>query len=124
MDTRPANGSNQLYDTESKLNWETMDAKEDGGMVSAAFMNHFLYAQIHGYDYRFFQAQHMEGYHDTWIKPHVINEMLHSYKFVVFIDADATIQHLELPIEWLFNRWGIGPKTSIAMPIVSGSEKL
>lgn len=58
-----------------------------------------------------------EGYHNTWVKPHVLAELLHSYRFVVFIDADATIQNLELPIEWLFNRWGITPQTSIAMPL-------
>lgn len=57
------------------------------------------------------------GYHNTWVKPHVLAELLKSYTFVVFIDADATIQHLELPIEWLFNRWAITPSTSIAMPL-------
>lgn len=57
------------------------------------------------------------SHHNTWIKPHVIDELLHSYRFVVFIDADATIQHLEIPLEWLFNRWGITNNTSIAMPI-------
>ena len=81
-------------------------------------MTRFI-AQIHGYDYRFFNAKEMEsaGYHNTWVKPHVLAGLLESYRFVVFVDADATIQHLELPIEWLFNRWGITPQTSIAMPL-------
>jgi hypothetical protein len=59
----------------------------------------------------------MAEHHDTWIKPHVLMELLHSYRFVVFIDADAIIQHLEVPIEWLFNKWNITENTSIAMPI-------
>jgi hypothetical protein len=59
----------------------------------------------------------MEGLHNTWVKPHVLLKLLKSYQFVIFIDADATIQHLELPFEWLFNRWGITPNTSIAMPL-------
>jgi len=59
----------------------------------------------------------MEGMHNTWVKPHVLFDLLHSYRFVIFIDADATIQHLDLPFEWLFNRWGITPQTSIAMPL-------
>jgi hypothetical protein len=59
----------------------------------------------------------MEGLHNTWVKPHVLFDLLHKYRFVIFIDADATIQHLELPFEWLFNRWGITPQTSIAMPL-------
>lgn len=59
----------------------------------------------------------MEGMHNTWVKPHVLADFLHSYQFVIFIDADATIQHLELSFEWLFNRWGITPQTSMAMPL-------
>jgi hypothetical protein len=43
--------------------------------------------------------------------------MLHQYKFVVFIDADAILQHLEVPMEFLFNRWNISPNTSIGMPV-------
>jgi hypothetical protein len=74
-------------------------------------------AQIHGYDYRFFQANEMDGLHNTWVKPHVLLDLLSSYKFVIFIDADATIQHLEIPFEWMFNRWGITHETSIAMPV-------
>jgi hypothetical protein len=58
-----------------------------------------------------------DGIHNTWVKPHVLHALLKSYKFVIFVDADATIQHLELPVEWLFNRWGITPQTSIAMPL-------
>jgi len=118
IDTRVPDGNNELWNAK-RMDWHTMNAEKDGGMVSASFMNHFLYSQIHGYDYKFFNARSMEpdGYHNTWVKPHVLSELLESYKFVVFIDADATIQHLELPIEWLFNRWGIKPETSIAMPL-------
>ncbi|KAJ4361731.1 hypothetical protein N0V95_001624 [Ascochyta clinopodiicola] len=136
IDTRVPDGDNELWN-EQRMDWPNMSAEKDGGMVSASFMNHFLYckhlhseqnlpvpelilsAQIHGYDYRFFNAKEMEssGYHNTWVKPHVLAQLLESYRFVVFIDADATIQHLELPIEWLFNRWGITPTTSIAMPL-------
>lgn len=59
----------------------------------------------------------MEGMHATWVKPHALFDLLQEYRFVIFLDADATIQHLELPVEWLFNRWGITPQTSIAMPL-------
>lgn len=74
-------------------------------------------AQIHGYDYKFYHAQPMEDHHNTWIKPFVLDRFLHDYRFVVFIDADATVQHLEVPLEWLLNRWNFTPNTSIAMPI-------
>ncbi|KAF1848822.1 uncharacterized protein K460DRAFT_375593 [Cucurbitaria berberidis CBS 394.84] len=118
IDTRVPQGKNELWN-DGRLNWEAMKEEGDGGLVSASFMNHFLYAQIHGYDYRFFNAHDMEGLHNTWVKPHVLFDLLHSYRFVIFIDADATIQHLELPFEWLFNKWGITPQTSIALPLDS-----
>ncbi|KAF2748742.1 hypothetical protein M011DRAFT_485412 [Sporormia fimetaria CBS 119925] len=116
MDTRIPTGPNELWNT-TTMNYNTLDASVDSQMVSAAFMNHFLYARIHGYDYRFIAAPHLPSHHDTWIKPFVLSSLLRSYRFVVFIDADATIQHLELPLEWLFNKWNITPRTSIAMPI-------
>lgn len=59
----------------------------------------------------------MKDLHNTWIKPHALERFLKSYDFVVFIDADATVQHLDIPLEWLFNRWGVTPQTSIAMPL-------
>lgn len=116
MDTRVPNGKNEVWNTET-MNYEALDATKGSQMVSTALLNHFMYSQIHGYDYKFFAAHHLEDMHDTWIKPQVMHDLLHDHQFVVFIDADAIIQHLELPLEWLFNKWGIGPSTSIAMPI-------
>ncbi|KAF2662518.1 hypothetical protein K491DRAFT_585319, partial [Lophiostoma macrostomum CBS 122681] len=111
IDTRKPNGKNELWNKQ-KLNWESLES-----MMSASFMNHFLYSRIHGYDYKFFNAAHMPNHYDTWIKPHILSSLLQSYRFVIFIDADATIQHLSVPLEWLFNRWSITPTTSIAMPV-------
>jgi hypothetical protein len=48
---------------------------------------------------------------------HVIQKLLRDHQFVIFMDADALIQHLEVPMEFLFNRWDIGRGTSIAMPV-------
>lgn len=116
MDTRIPNGKNGVWNPEA-MNYEALDAEDGTQMVSTALLNHFMYSQIHGYDYKFFAVKHLKDMHDTWIKPHIIHEMLHDYQFVIFIDADAIIQHLELPLEWLFNKWGIGPNTTVAMPI-------
>jgi hypothetical protein len=75
-----------------------------------------LYSQIHGYDYVFFQSKDIEYQHNTWVKVHAIPEVLHKYKFVVFLDADVTVHHMEVPLEWLFNRWKITPETAMALP--------
>lgn len=117
-DTRIPEGDNELW-SDKGLNWETMNPKEGAKMVSMAFMNHYLYSQIHGYDYKYYAADHLKKMHDTWIKPHIFWELLQEdkWQFIVFLDSDAILQHLEVPVEWLFNRWHIGPNTSIAMPI-------
>ena len=57
----------------------------------------------------------MAGHHSTWPKVHSLANLLPKYKFVVFLDADATFRHLGLPLEWLFTRWSITPRTSFAM---------
>jgi hypothetical protein len=59
----------------------------------------------------------MHDMYNTWTRPHLLLELVKTHKFIVAMDADATIQHLEVPLEWLFNKWGIKPNTSIAMPI-------
>ncbi|KAG9196881.1 hypothetical protein G6514_003197 [Epicoccum nigrum] len=109
INTRVPDGDNELWN-DKRMDWQNRNAEKDGGMVSAFFINHSLYSQIYGYDYKFFNARLPGGYHNTWMKPHVISSLLESYKSVVFIDADATVQHLELPIQWLFNRWASNRK--------------
>ncbi len=44
IDTRVPDGDNELWNSE-RLDWANMDPKKDGGMVSASFMNHFLYCK-------------------------------------------------------------------------------
>lgn len=114
IDTRNPTGENELLNPE-RIDWETLESK-DGGLVSTAMMNHYLYAMIHGYDYKFYHAQEMKDHYNTWISPHVFRELLPDYQFVVAMDADVVVTHLELPLEWLFNRWGIREETSMALP--------
>ncbi|KAF1919502.1 hypothetical protein BDU57DRAFT_536479 [Ampelomyces quisqualis] len=114
IDTRVPNQDNQILNTET-INFETLEMN-GGGLVSNAIMNHYLYAMIHGYDFKYYQAQSIKDHHDTWILPHALRELIPDYQFVVTMDADVTIPHMEVPLEWLFNRWGIQPHTSIALP--------
>jgi hypothetical protein len=75
-----------------------------------------MYALIHGYDYKYYQAASIPDHHDTWILPHAFRELIPDYQFVVAMDADVTIPHMEVPLEWMFNRWGIREYTSMALP--------
>jgi hypothetical protein len=114
IDTRVPSDTNQILNP-AKLNFESMEMK-GGGLVSNAIMNHYMYALIHGYDYKYYQAQSIPDHHDTWILPHAFRELIPDYQFVVAMDADATIPHMEVPLEWMFNRWGIQEHTSMALP--------
>lgn len=114
IDTRKPTGDNQIFNP-AKLDWKHLEMK-GGGLVSNAIMNHYLYAMIHGYDYKFYQAQQLEGHFATWIRPHIFRELIDDYQFVIALDADVTLSHLEVPLEWMFNRWGVTEKTSMAMP--------
>ncbi|KAK5168495.1 hypothetical protein LTR04_006622 [Oleoguttula sp. CCFEE 6159] len=120
VDTRIPTGINQVFN-KSRLDWEKLGDEKfmDAGLgrVSAGVLNHYLYAQIHGYDYKFVQAAPKPDRGNTWVKVDAIAELLNSYRFVIFLDADAVWEHMEVPAEWLFNRWNITERTSIAMPM-------
>jgi hypothetical protein len=115
IDTRVPTDTNQILNPEP-INFETLNTGSGGGLVSAAILNHYLYALIHGYDYKYYQAHSISNHHDTWIMPHVFRKLIPDYQFVVAMDADALVPHLEVPLEWMFNRWGIHRHTSMALP--------
>ena len=75
-----------------------------------------LAAQVHGYAYAFLYPKKGEDRYNTWTKPRVLQEMLRSHKFVVFVGTDATINRPEVPMEFWLNRWNVTPSTPIAMP--------
>jgi hypothetical protein len=77
-------------------------------------------ALIHGYRYHFIHTHDYPDWNRSiyWSKVPAIGDMLHSgCQFVVTIDSDAIFKHLEIPLEWLLNRWNITPSTSFAMAL-------
>ncbi|KAF2651528.1 hypothetical protein K491DRAFT_577438, partial [Lophiostoma macrostomum CBS 122681] len=102
----------QLFERNKPLSWEKLD---NNNLITQAVFNHYIYAKIHGYDYHYYQPLEVPGHSKTWPKIHSIANLLPSYKFIVFLDADASFHHLTLPLEWLFNRWNITSSTSLAM---------
>ncbi|CAI6099752.1 hypothetical protein V2G26_004478 [Clonostachys chloroleuca] len=96
--------------TPSPLNDDIMSGR------TAGMLNHFLYALIHGYDYRLVKSPPMTDRHGTWSKVSLIKEALKTHDYVVFLDADATFQYYRLPYEWLMSMWGFGTDSLVAMP--------
>lgn len=43
-------------------------------------------------------------------------ELLDSCRVLLVLDSDVVFQHLDLPFEWLMNRWNITADTALAMP--------
>lgn len=139
VDTRPLNQTNELFSPD--FSWSEVEE------VSSGLLNHHLYATIHGYRYHFIRSNSypLDGTTDglerdnVWKRVPALASVLANglppkydtglsmgstlaanndrCEVVVLIDADAVFQHLELPFEWLMNRWNITPLTSIAMPL-------
>ncbi|KAH7369327.1 hypothetical protein B0T11DRAFT_278605 [Plectosphaerella cucumerina] len=89
--------------------------KENMTPRAAGILNHYIYSQIHGYDYKFVRAPPATDRHNTWVKVPVIQKALKEYRFVVFLDADAVFVQPNMPIEWLMGLWNITDKTMLAM---------
>jgi hypothetical protein len=68
VDTRSPTGDNQILNPDRKINWHDLEMKGPG-FVSQAISNHYLYAMVHGYDYKYYQAQEMPEHFATWIFP-------------------------------------------------------
>ncbi|CAG8947379.1 unnamed protein product [Penicillium salamii] len=80
-------------------------------------LNHFMYAKIHGYDYRLVVMPRTDGRFGTWSKVTAMKEALQHYDFVVFLDADAMLLYPNLPMEWLFNYWDITENNLVALAL-------
>ncbi|KAF5551236.1 hypothetical protein FMEXI_3352 [Fusarium mexicanum] len=108
VDTRLDKGPGAMLN-DSALDYKQMKGRTGG------IMNHYLYAMIHGYDYKFVRAPDYPKRHQTWVKVPVIREALKSHDFVVFLDADAEFMYPQVPFEWLMKRWNITDQTLIAL---------
>ncbi|KAF5022856.1 hypothetical protein F66182_5089 [Fusarium sp. NRRL 66182] len=93
------------------LDWSTLPGRTGG------HLNHYIYAMIHGYDYRLVHAADYPDRHGTWVKPAIVREAFRTHDFVVSLDSDAVFTHLDLPLEWLMNLWDFTPDTLIAMAV-------
>ncbi|KAH8878915.1 hypothetical protein GQ53DRAFT_756349 [Thozetella sp. PMI_491] len=115
IDTRPLNGTNEILDN-GHFNWT------EHATTSAGMLGHYLYAQIHGYDYKFVRTRNFPDRASYWTKIPALSDTLRDYEFVISIDADAQINHPEIPFEWLLNRWNVTKDTALTMTIDPDKE--
>ncbi|KAF2275310.1 uncharacterized protein EI97DRAFT_379225 [Westerdykella ornata] len=115
LDTRPLESTEDY--NKGTFDWRTLEH------VPAGVFEHYVYAQVHGYDYKFIQAPNFQDRHATWIKPSALANEINNYKFIVFLDADAAFRWLHVPIEWMLNYWKIQPEHSLTMALDPWDEK-
>lgn len=109
MDTRPLPSSSDYE--KGEFRWRKLDE------LSAGRFNHWTYAIVHGYDYKYINATEPKERFGSWHKPSAFANMIDDYKFVVFLDADATFRFAHLPLEWLLNFWEVQPHHSLTMAV-------
>ncbi|KAK2671214.1 Nucleotide-diphospho-sugar transferase [Fusarium oxysporum f. sp. vasinfectum] len=108
-DTRLDGKTKNTMLNECPLDFTTLPGRTGG------HLNHYIYAMIHGYDYRLVRAADYPDRHGTWVKPAITKEALKTHDFVISLDSDAVFTHLDLPLEWLMNLWDYRPETLVAM---------
>ncbi|KAK4943722.1 hypothetical protein LTR10_016819 [Elasticomyces elasticus] len=109
IDTRPMDHSGEVWSEDGTFNWQK------SRKLTPGFMNHFLYATIHGYDYRYVRTTEFDDRRAPWTKPPALASLIKNYRFVVSIDADVLFPHLTLPYEWLLNHWNVTKDTIVTM---------
>lgn len=112
IDSRPLTKPGQLMD--EQLVWK---GGEGIRALSAGMLSHYIYAQIHGYDYQFIRAPDYEDRWGTWVKVPVMKEALKTHDYILFMDSDVMLHFPHLPLEWLLNYWNMTKETLIMMSL-------
>ncbi|KAF2202413.1 hypothetical protein GQ43DRAFT_312927 [Delitschia confertaspora ATCC 74209] len=109
IDSRPLSNEGEIM--HENLQWKGLRP------LSAGMMSHYMYAMIHGYDYKFIRAPDYEDRWGTWVKVPVMKEALKTHDYIVFMDSDVVFHYPHLPIEWLMNYWNMTSETLAMMAI-------
>ncbi|KAF2655172.1 hypothetical protein K491DRAFT_599445 [Lophiostoma macrostomum CBS 122681] len=111
VDSRPLNHEGQILGKE--LKWKGIKP------LAAGMLSHYMYAQVHGYTYKFIHAPSYEDRWGTWTKVPMMLSAIRTRQFdyIVFMDSDVVMHYPHLPIEWLLNYWDVQPGMLAAMSI-------
>jgi hypothetical protein len=120
LDNRPFSESGQIFGSEP-MSWKDPAAVHG---LSLGMLNHWTYAKIHGYKYYYIHIDEFSDRRNSWKKPPILTRILKDHRVCVFVDSDATFNHLDLPFEWLLNYWRFRPnEQSIALAYDPKSPK-
>ncbi|KAF2194921.1 hypothetical protein K469DRAFT_383 [Zopfia rhizophila CBS 207.26] len=109
IDSRSLTDEGQIMNQE--LKWKGMRP------LSAGMLSHYMFAMIHGYDYKFIRAPDYADRWGTWVKVPMMKEALKTHDYIVFMDSDVMFHYPHLPLEWLLNYWNMTSETLAMMAI-------
>ncbi|PSK48396.1 Lysophospholipase NTE1 [Elsinoe australis] len=80
------------------------------------YLNHYLYAQLHGYRFKHVQVPEQKGLGNTWVKVKELYRMAmrDECQFVVMLDGDTVFQDIRIPLEALLGHWNVTEDIAIA----------
>jgi len=104
LDSRGFHEPGQIF-ADEPMSWAAGKPEPHG--LSLGVLNHWLYAKIHGYKYYYIEIEQFEDRRDSWKKPPVMAEILKDHEVCLYLDSDAIFHHLDLPFEWMMNRWDL-----------------
>lgn len=83
------------------------------------WLNHYMYARLHGYDYKYIQVHSLPNQNNHWVKMPELHRVLMTgdYEFVVLTDTDVLFPDLRLPLEVLFSHWNVTADIALAAPL-------
>lgn len=113
MDGRSFDRQNEIY-SELPINIPTLTGGTSG------ILNHYLYAHIHGYQYYFVKTTPAPDERaQVWEEMRATLELLETdtCDYVLNMDTDAVFVHLELPLEWMMNRWNVTDNYAVTMAV-------
>jgi hypothetical protein len=113
IDGRSFDGQNEAF-SELPINIPTLTGGTSG------ILNHYLYAKIHGYSYYYIKTTPApKGRGQVWEELRATLELMETdaCDYIFSLDTDAVFVHLELPVEWMLNRWNMTDQHAITLSI-------
>lgn len=105
--------------------WNPGSGLENQGQNEWGWLNHYMYAEMHGYDYRFIQVDNIPGKHATWTKVQELYRVVmeEQYQFVVLTDADVIFPDIRMPLEPLLSYWNVTSDIAITAALDPWGEE-
>ncbi|CAF1313752.1 unnamed protein product [Adineta ricciae] len=88
---------------------------------SLSTYSNLLYARLHGYDYQRIVVPPFQNRYHTWSKVYhlydMVQSMAESHDVILFLDADAYVADIRMPLERLLTKWKFDEKAQLLLSL-------